>query len=42
MHITNRRKVGDSIMLAVPPAILELLHLRAGTIVGLTVDHDGR
>lgn len=26
-------------MLAVPPAILDLLHLHAGTTVGLAVDH---
>jgi len=26
-------------MLAVPPAILDLLHLRAGATVGLAVDH---
>jgi antitoxin ChpS len=38
MHTTNLRKVGGSIMLAVPPAILELLHLRAGATVGLAVD----
>ncbi len=39
MHTTNLRKVGGSIMLAVPPAILELLHLRAGATVGLAIDH---
>jgi len=38
MHTTNLRKVGGSVMLAVPPAILDLLHLRAGTTVGVTVD----
>jgi len=38
MHITNLRKVGGSIMLAVPPAILEILHLRAGATVGVSVD----
>ncbi|MDP1027416.1 antitoxin [Sphingomonas sp. KR1UV-12] len=27
-------------MLAVPPAILDLLHLHAGTAVGLAVDND--
>jgi len=37
MHTTNLRKVGGSIMLAVPPALLEILHLRAGAKVGLTV-----
>lgn len=40
MHFTNLRKVGGSIMLAVPPAILELLHLRAGATVGIAVDGD--
>lgn len=39
MHTTNLRKVGGSIMLAVPPAILEILHLHAGATVGLVVDH---
>ena len=38
MHLTNRRKVGGSIMLAVPPAFLEQLRLQAGTTVGLAVD----
>jgi antitoxin ChpS len=38
MHITNLRKVGGSVMLAVPPAILELLNLEAGATVGLAVD----
>ncbi|MFB1490359.1 MULTISPECIES: antitoxin [unclassified Thiocapsa] len=38
MHQTNLRKVGGSVMLAVPPAILDLLHLRAGATVGLSVD----
>lgn len=40
MHTTNLRKVGGSVMLAVPPAILDLLHLQAGTTVGLAVDGD--
>ncbi|MEI8313239.1 MAG: AbrB/MazE/SpoVT family DNA-binding domain-containing protein [Verrucomicrobiota bacterium] len=38
MHLTNLRKVGGSVMLAVPPAILDLLHLHAGTTVGVSVD----
>jgi len=41
MHTTNLRKVGGSVMLAVPPAILDLLHLHAGSTVGLAVD-EGR
>jgi antitoxin ChpS len=38
MHITNLRKVGGSVMLAVPRAILDMLHLEAGATVGLAVD----
>jgi len=41
MHTTNLRKVGGSVMLAVPPALLDVLHLRAGAKVGLAV-HSGR
>jgi antitoxin ChpS len=41
MHTTNLRKVGGSVMLAVPPAILDLLELSAGSTVGVTVD-EGR
>jgi antitoxin ChpS len=37
MHMTNLRKVGGSIMLAVPPAVLEMLKLDAGARVGLDV-----
>jgi antitoxin ChpS len=40
MYTTALRKVGGSIMLAVPPAILDLLRLRAGTEVGLAVEGD--
>jgi antitoxin ChpS len=39
MHTTHLRKVGGSIMLAVPPSILQLLHLQVGATVGLAVDH---
>ena len=39
MHTTNLRKVGGSIMLAVPPALLDVLHLLAGTQVSLAVDN---
>ena len=38
MHTTNLRKVGGSVMLAVPPALLDVLHLGAGALVGLTVE----
>ena len=34
MHVTSLRKVGGSIMLAVPPAILDLLHLEVGQRCG--------
>ncbi len=37
MHTTNLRKVGGSIMLAVPPVLLDILHLRPGAKVGLAV-----
>jgi antitoxin ChpS len=39
MHTTNLRKVGGSIMLAVPPALLDILQLTAGAKVGLVVDN---
>lgn len=38
MHTTNLRKVGGSVMLAVPPALLDVLRLRPGAKVGLAVD----
>jgi antitoxin ChpS len=37
MHITNLRKVGGSVMLAVPPGLLDILHLRPGAKVGIAV-----
>lgn len=38
MHTTNLRKVGGSVMLAVPPALLDVLGLKAGEEVALVVD----
>ena len=38
MHTPNLRKVGGSVMLAVPPVVLEMLRLQAGATVGLVVD----
>lgn len=38
MHTTNLRKVGGSTMLVVPPAVLEMLGLAAGSTVAVTVD----
>jgi antitoxin ChpS len=41
MHTTNLRKVGGSVMLVVPPVLLNLLNLKAGATVGVDVE-DGR
>jgi antitoxin ChpS len=38
MRTTNLRKVGGSIMLAVPPALLDILGLRPGAKVGIAVE----
>ena len=38
MYTTNLRKVGGSVMLAVPPAVLDILELQAGATVALVVD----
>jgi antitoxin ChpS len=38
MLTTNLRKVGGSVMLAVPPALLEILHLQAGATVDIAVE----
>jgi antitoxin ChpS len=37
--MTHLRKVGGSVMLSVPPALLEVLELRAGAAVGLAVEN---
>ena len=39
MHTTSLRKVGGSVMLAVPPALLDMLELTAGAQVGLKVEN---
>lgn len=39
MHITNLRKVGGSVMLAVPPALLDVLKLSAGSKVSIAIDN---
>ena len=39
MHTTNLRKVGGSVMLAVPPALLSILRLQAGAEVGIAVEN---
>ena len=38
MHTTNLRKVGGSVMLAVPPALLDILRLQPGAQVGITIE----
>ena len=40
MCIVRLCKVGESVMLALPPIILDLLGLQAGSMVGVTVDED--
>ncbi len=39
MHTTTLRKVGGSVMLAVPPALLDVVELRPGAKVGIAVEH---
>ena len=39
MHTTNLRKVGGSVMLAVPPALLDLLRLGVGAKVDIAVEN---
>lgn len=39
MRRTSLRKVGGSVMLAVPPVILDLLRLKAGAKVAVTVEN---
>lgn len=41
MHTTHLRKVGGSVMLAVPPALLNLLQLGVGARVEIRIE-DGR
>jgi antitoxin ChpS len=38
MHTSNLRKVGGSVMLAVPRAVLDILGLRPGATVGLVIE----
>jgi antitoxin ChpS len=38
MHTINLRKVGGSVMLALPPAILDMLDLKAGNAVAVKVN----
>lgn len=38
MYTSKLRKVGGSVMLAVPPAILEMVRLRSGSTVSIAVE----
>jgi antitoxin ChpS len=39
MHIIKARQVGGSLMVAVPRALRDILHLRDGAKVGVTVEN---
>jgi antitoxin ChpS len=41
MHTTHLRKVGGSVMIVIPPVLLNLLHLKADAAVAIDVE-DGR
>jgi antitoxin ChpS len=38
MYTSNLRKVGGSVMLAIPPAILEMMQLQSGARVNMAVE----
>ena len=38
MHTTKLRKIGGSVMLAIPPALLDILQLQPGAKVGIAVE----
>ena len=38
MYTSNLRRVGGSVMLAVPPAILEMLQMESGSAVSMAVE----
>ena len=40
MYTANLRKVGESVMLAVPPSLLDSLRLHAGSTVEIAVDNN--
>ena len=40
MYTANLRKVGESVMLAVPPSLLDSLRLQVGSIVEIAVDNN--
>jgi len=40
MYTTNLRRVEDSVILAIPPAILDVVGLSVGTKVNVSIDGD--
>jgi antitoxin ChpS len=40
MQTTQLRKVGGSVMLSIPPSLLNILHLKAGATVGIDVQNN--
>ena len=38
MYTSHLRKVGGSVMLSVPPALLEILRLHPGELVGMSIE----
>jgi antitoxin ChpS len=38
MQTTNLRRVGGSVMLVVPPALVDILHLQPGARVGIAIE----
>ena len=40
MYTANLRKVGESVMLAVPPSLLDSLSLQVGSTVEIAVDNN--
>lgn len=40
MHIATLRKVGGSMMVAIPPVVLDQLHLEAGATLSIDLDGD--
>lgn len=39
MHSTKLRKVGGSVMLAVPPALLEILRVQSGDKIDISIEN---
>ncbi len=38
MHSATLRKYGGSVVVAIPPALLQVLSLAPGSVIGMTVD----